>query len=297
MKFPNKIVPLFMGICLLLVLSACCSHKWNDATCTEPRTCTKCGETEGEALGHNWADATCSTPQTCSVCKETTGVALGHQWVDATCTSAKICTVCNATAGEALGHKIESWNLVQESSCTEAGSQEGICTVCGEATAQALPLNAHSSSDWVITVEPTEQSEGTREKTCKVCGMKLESENFSLSAEEIEARYKKNCQKVNYKNLERTPDKYKGQAIKFSGYVVQVCSEASSPLYYSTYRVATSGRYNNVVYIFVDNYGSEERILEDDYVTFYGEFDGLYSYTTVRGNELTIPSVNVEYID
>ncbi len=29
-----------------------CEHEWVDATCTAPKTCTLCGETEGEALGH-----------------------------------------------------------------------------------------------------------------------------------------------------------------------------------------------------------------------------------------------------
>lgn len=44
-------------IMLMLVLSACsCKHEWVGATCTEPKTCAKCGETEGEALDHDWGD-------------------------------------------------------------------------------------------------------------------------------------------------------------------------------------------------------------------------------------------------
>ena len=47
-------------ICLVLLsvlcavmFSACgCSHEWAEATCTSPKTCSLCGETEGEALGH-----------------------------------------------------------------------------------------------------------------------------------------------------------------------------------------------------------------------------------------------------
>ncbi len=37
-------------------------HKWADATCTAPKTCSVCGATEGEALGHSYAndyDADC----------------------------------------------------------------------------------------------------------------------------------------------------------------------------------------------------------------------------------------------
>ncbi|MBQ2383900.1 MAG: hypothetical protein II290_07660, partial [Oscillospiraceae bacterium] len=33
-------------------------HDWVDATCTEPKTCRNCGETEGEALGHNYVVTT-----------------------------------------------------------------------------------------------------------------------------------------------------------------------------------------------------------------------------------------------
>lgn len=28
-------------------------HEWQEATCTNPKTCSACGETEGEALGHS----------------------------------------------------------------------------------------------------------------------------------------------------------------------------------------------------------------------------------------------------
>ena len=44
-------------LCLTLILGLCgcgcsCRHEWVDATCTEPKTCAKCGETQGEARGH-----------------------------------------------------------------------------------------------------------------------------------------------------------------------------------------------------------------------------------------------------
>ena len=44
-------------------------HNWEDATCTVPKTCTSCKETQGAALGHNWNPATKNTPKTCSVCQ------------------------------------------------------------------------------------------------------------------------------------------------------------------------------------------------------------------------------------
>ena len=39
------------------------------------------------------------------------------------------------------------------------------------------------------------------------------------------------------------------------------------------------------------------RVLEDDIISFYGTSTGLYSYTTVLGAQLTIPSVLAVYID
>ena len=104
------------------------SHDWQDATCTEPKTCIKCGKTEGEALGHTWADATCTESKTCSICGATEGEALGHIWIDATCTVPKACSNCGATEGEALGHTL-----------TEANYQQAaICTVCGATVGEPL---------------------------------------------------------------------------------------------------------------------------------------------------------------
>ncbi|MCM1046374.1 MAG: hypothetical protein NC417_12765 [Candidatus Gastranaerophilales bacterium] len=52
---------------------AVCTHTWSKATCTEPKTCSLCGETEGAALGHQWVEATFAEPKTCSLCGETEG--------------------------------------------------------------------------------------------------------------------------------------------------------------------------------------------------------------------------------
>ena len=74
------------------------NHVWAEATCTSPKTCSICGDTEGSALGHKWQAATCETPKTCSLCQVTEGEALGHSWKDATCTAPKTCSVCGNQA-------------------------------------------------------------------------------------------------------------------------------------------------------------------------------------------------------
>ncbi len=51
---------------LMLGLTGCTNsslthqHTWQDATCIEPKTCSECGETEGEPLGHTVHLGICS---------------------------------------------------------------------------------------------------------------------------------------------------------------------------------------------------------------------------------------------
>ena len=62
---------------LIFALTYCPHSEWKDATCTEPKTCQRCGETEGDALGHKpgeWSSSTNalsakrSSEQKCTVC-------------------------------------------------------------------------------------------------------------------------------------------------------------------------------------------------------------------------------------
>ena len=103
----KKLICLALSAVMLLLATACGhEHTFADATCTEPKTCTECGETEGEANGHSFAEATCEKPKTCEVCGATEGEANGHSFAEATCEKPKTCEVCGATEGEALGHLV-----------------------------------------------------------------------------------------------------------------------------------------------------------------------------------------------
>ena len=62
-----------------------CNHSYKEATCTAPKTCSKCGATEGSAIGHSWSTATCTAPKTCATCKATEGEALPHAYKNASC--------------------------------------------------------------------------------------------------------------------------------------------------------------------------------------------------------------------
>jgi hypothetical protein len=149
----TKVVLTLTILAMSVALSACGhEHEWEEATCTTPKTCVTCGETEGEALGHKWNDATCTTAKVCSVCGETEGEALGHEWNDATCTTAKTCSVCGETEGEALGHEWSEATCTTPKTCNVCGitdgdsiehtlDSNGKCTLCGNQIGFALNLS------------------------------------------------------------------------------------------------------------------------------------------------------------
>lgn len=73
----KKTILFLFALILILSLAGCeCEHSWNEATCTEPRTCSKCGETEGEPVDHDWLHATHDRPETCAKCGATQGEVL-----------------------------------------------------------------------------------------------------------------------------------------------------------------------------------------------------------------------------
>lgn len=60
----KQILKIGLTITIIFCLAGCGhKHTFSDATCTEPKTCTQCGETEGEPLGHTVEIGTCDRCQ------------------------------------------------------------------------------------------------------------------------------------------------------------------------------------------------------------------------------------------
>ena len=108
-----------------------CEHNWTEATCTEPKTCSECGETDGEANGHT-EEVIAGAAATCT---------------EAGLTDGKKCTVCGVTTLEqttiaALGHTEETV-AGKAATCTEAGMTDGKkCSVCGVTTVEQTVIDA-----------------------------------------------------------------------------------------------------------------------------------------------------------
>ena len=150
----KKLLTLLLALAMVLCLASCqylpegfqsaidnfmgmfgedttCEHDWVDATCTAPKTCSKCGETDGEANGHT-EEIVAGTAATCTEDGLTDG---------------KKCSVCGVTTVEqtaiaALGHTEETV-AGKAATCTEAGMTDGKnCSVCGVITVEQTAIDA-----------------------------------------------------------------------------------------------------------------------------------------------------------
>ena len=177
-------------------------HRWTDATCQAPKTCSVCGATEGTVAEHkagevkveNRVDPDCENAGSydnatyCVWCnietsRQTVSVdALGHAIVPhdakaATCTEIgwkayETCSRCNHTTYseiEALGHTdgtpVKENNV--DATCTTAGGYDMVtyCTVCN-----AVTNTAHTDVDALGHTDGTPVKENNVDATCTTAG-------------------------------------------------------------------------------------------------------------------------------
>lgn len=98
---------------------------------------------------------------------------------------------------------------------------------------------------------------------------------------------------ITFDEISRSPDKYNGKKVKFTGSVLQILEG----YYYNEGRMSTSGDYKDVVYFSYDKDIVDVRLLEKDKITIYGTFKGLYTYETVVGGNVTLPKISVDIIE
>ncbi|MBR3976127.1 MAG: hypothetical protein IKJ88_09750, partial [Clostridia bacterium] len=196
-------------------------HEGQDADCTqwgwyEYETCTRCDFTtycEIPPYGHNWHAASCSNPKTCLRCRETEGEALGHdfEWCEAlapTCTefgwkeyqACKRCTYTTKELVPSLGydsHDIISHEALSPT-CTEIGwDAYESCSRCPYTTYAEIEATGHSWSDGdctalqtcsVCSAQGTEYAHTWVEATCtqaKHCSVCSETVGEALGHDEI----------------------------------------------------------------------------------------------------------------
>ncbi|MBS5776384.1 hypothetical protein [Finegoldia magna] len=124
---------------------------------------------------------------------------------------------------------------------------------------------------------------------------KIRKEQEAKEKKEAEAREKEEKQGyetgITYDQLARTPDKYVGKSVKFSGKVIQVI-EAGTEV---QMRLAVNNNYDTILYCAVPKSEMNgSRILENDKITIYGMSNGIITYESTLGGKISIPSVIID---
>lgn len=112
------------------------------------------------------------------------------------------------------------------------------------------------------------------------------------------------CQEYTYTEIARDPENYKGNNAKFKGQVIQV-QESGNDVVLRVNITAEENEFADGGYLYEDTIyveytkkdENESRILEDDIITIYGTLDGIMTYESIMGEEISIPSVLAEYIE
>jgi len=100
------------------------------------------------------------------------------------------------------------------------------------------------------------------------------------------------CKKLGYNEILRNPDAYNGSYCIISGNVNQVIDGIFDSC--TLYIVDSNGNKWECYYYYGNG---ERRVLENDNITVYGICKGTANSTTLLGKQVTMPSVDVEYIE
>ena len=111
-----------------------------------------------------------------------------------------------------------------------------------------------------------------------------------------EADYKSQCKTLKYKDIARTPDKYVGEKATFKGNVIQAVENGNDV----TLRVdVTAEEFSTDSDIIFVNYtkkkSNEPRILENDTIELWGNLNGIKTYKSTLGAQISIPQLDLEY--
>ena len=186
---------------------------------------------------------------------------------------------------------------------TNMSNKESLATLKEEYKANLEKLEEVKSNEEEVYAKYTAARENYNTVKEDYDTVKSEYDKIQEKLEEIEAEKKRKAEEkaekekyntgITYNQLNRNPDDYVGEYVKFSGEVIQV----SEGLFSDVWRLNVNGNYNQTLYLTVpSSLTTNNRVVEDDWVTIYGVSEGIETYTTIFGASVSIPSVSVDKI-
>ena len=132
--------------------------------------------------------------------------------------------------------------------------------------------------------------------------IKQREEQQKKEQEDEKKQYYQSCQEINYKDLLRTPEKYKNQRIKLKVKISQIMSGGlfDSGKYYRCYsdNEGHDFYFDDEYLIRDDRIVSDPKLLVDDIITIYGEFDSLEKVERALTNTNDeLPKIKMKYVE
>jgi hypothetical protein len=151
----------------------------------------------------------------------------------------------------------------------------------------SLPVDLPEENVYVYTF--SFKKEGREDRTEIVTVTRI------MTQEEREAQSKEKAKVVDYKQLEKNPDRMKGEYVTFQGEIVQILEEGES----TEMRVAVTKESwgwssSDIVYV---GYAGLTDYVEGDVITFYGEVYGSVQYTSQAGWDISVPAVIADVVE
>ena len=171
-----------------------------------------------------------------------------------------------------------------------------LLVICVFISTTASAVDSDTHIDWDnYSLEELLEIQKDLSKKIDELQSKLNENNSSNSADNPSFD-KTSYPTANYSAIMREPRKYEGENLSIYGKVIQKQEGTNGvgPLSYTVMRVATKGN-DDVFYVTCYPYIAEG-IIEDDYITVYGQCQGTTTYTSIMRKSVTIPEIFAEKI-
>ena len=155
-----------------------------------------------------------------------------------------------------------------------------------------------AGKDGKFSVKVDTANEGTYDFTVKaeLKGYKAHSEDISIERTLSAAEKRASAKTISFAQLDKNPYKYEGDYVKYTGEILQITESFGITGMRLAVTKSAYGGYSASDVIWVRYWGTTD-FVEEDVVTVYGEITGSYSYTSVAGWEITIPSMEADTIE
>lgn len=146
-----------------------------------------------------------------------------------------------------------------------------------------------------------------QEATASVPARELKEDDTDYQAPPTKAEYKATCKKIAYRRLNKDADMLVGKKVRLHGQVFQI-QDAGPGMYTEGFPGGVEPRTMILLAVTNDGYGYWDdnvavayegrlaKVYEDDIITVWGKVLGQYSYESVAGYNMTVPSVQAKYV-